>query len=107
MSRSIFKEIPLGIDGTDVVEINPRSRSKVTKITLVIDGTDVVEIDPAETDALFFTEKAVRDILAPYYAAGPGAGRGIDPLAQWNTKDATGKLPTYMIKIPMCSVKIG
>ena len=83
------------------------SRPKVTKITLEIDGTDVVEIDPAKTDALFFTEQAVRDILAPYYATGLGAGRGIDPLAQWNTQDAAGKLPTYMIKIPQCSVISG
>jgi hypothetical protein len=83
------------------------SRSKVTKITLEIDGKDTVEIDPNDTDALFFTDQGVRDILAPYYATGAGAGRGIDPLADWDTISKTGKKPGYMVKIPMCSVITG
>lgn len=84
------------------------SRSKVTKITLEIDGKDIVEIDPNDTDALFFTDQAVRDILAPYYATGAGAGRGISPLTAWKTPLAkTGKEPAYMVKIPMCSVTTG
>jgi len=78
------------------------SRSKITKITLEIDGKDTVEIDPNNTDALFFTDQAVRDILAPFYSTGAGSGTGVDPDSKWNTPDATGTLPGYLLKIPDC-----
>jgi hypothetical protein len=83
------------------------SRSQVTKIQLWVDGKGPIDIDPANTDAIFFTDQAVRDLLAPYYSTGKGAGRGIDPLAEWNTTTSTGMEPPYMIKIPMCSVITG
>ena len=83
------------------------SRPKITKIQVWIDGKGPIDIDPANTDAIFFTDQAVRDLLAPYYSTGKGAGRGIDPLAEWNTTTSTGTLPAYMIKIPMCSVITG
>lgn len=78
------------------------SRAKVTKITLEIDGKKTVEIDPNNTDALFFTDQAVRDILAPFYSTGAGAKTGEDPDAKWNAEDATGTKPAYLIKIPDC-----
>lgn len=78
------------------------SRSKVTKITLEIDGKDIVEIDPNDTDALFFTDQGVKDILAPYYATGAGKGKGVDPVSKWTTPTTTGTLPAYLRKIPDC-----
>jgi hypothetical protein len=78
------------------------SRAKVTKITLEIDGKDTIEIDPNDTDALFFTDQAVRDILAPFYSTGAGSGTGVDPDSKWNTPDTSGILPAYLRKIPDC-----
>jgi hypothetical protein len=78
------------------------SRPKITKITLEIDGKDSVEIDPNNTDALFFTDQAVRDILAPFYATGAGSGKGVDPDSKWNTPTSKGTLPAYLLKIPDC-----
>ena len=78
------------------------SRPKITKITLEIDGKETVEIDPDNTDALFFTDQAVKDILAPFYATGAGSGKGVDALSTWTTPTATGDLPSYLRKIPDC-----
>ena len=78
------------------------SRPKITKITLEIDGKDTVEIDPNNTDALFFTDQAVKDILAPFYATGAGSGKGVDALSTWTTPTSTGDLPPYLRKIPDC-----
>lgn len=78
------------------------SRPKVTKITLEIDGKETVEIDPNNTDALFFTDQAVRNLLVPFYSTGGGKGKGVNPFSKWNTLDSTGTLPAYMIKIPNC-----
>jgi hypothetical protein len=78
------------------------SRPKVTKITLEIDGKEKVEIDPKNTDALIFTDQAVRDILGPFYSTGAGKGTGVDPDSKWNTPDASGNLPPYLVKIPDC-----
>lgn len=81
------------------------SRSKVTKITLEIDGKETVEIDPNNTDALFFTDQAVRNFLAPFYTTGAGAGKGIDPISKWSTITTSGTLPAYLIKVPDCTLK--
>ncbi len=78
------------------------SRSKVTKITLEIDGKETVEIDPNNTDALFFTDQAVKNILAPFYATGAGSGKGIDPVSKWTNVTKTGTQPAYLRKIPDC-----
>jgi hypothetical protein len=82
-------------------------RPQITKIQIWVNGKGPIDIDPANTDAIFFTDQAVRDILAPYYSTGAGAARGIDAIAEWNTPTSTGTLPAYMIKIPMCSVITG
>lgn len=78
------------------------SRSKVTKITLEIDGKETVEIDPNNTDALFFTDQAVTNILVPFYATGAGADKGIDPISKWNSITKSGTQPAYLRKIPDC-----
>jgi hypothetical protein len=79
------------------------SRPKVTKITLEIEGKkDPVEIDPTKTDALFFTDQAVRNFLVPFYSTGAGSAKGVDPVSKWDTADSTGTLPAYLVKIPNC-----
>jgi hypothetical protein len=80
------------------------SRAKVTKIQVWVDGKGPINIDPNDTAALFLTDQAVQDILAPYYATGAGAGLGVDPLAEWNTTTASGKTPAYLLKIPQCGI---
>lgn len=81
------------------------ARSKVTKITLEIDGKEEVTFDPGNTSALFFTEEAVKEILAPFYATGAGAGKGVEPLTKWSTPTPGGNLPAYLAKIPNCTLE--
>jgi hypothetical protein len=81
------------------------SRATVTKIQVWVDGKGPINIDPDDTAAIFFTDHAVKDILAPFYAGGgAGAGFGVDPITVWNTTTASGKEPAYLIKIPQCGI---
>jgi len=83
------------------------SRAKVTKIQIWVDGKGPIEIDPAKTAAIFFTDHAVKDILAPFYARGAGKGLGVDAMAVWNPTTATVEEPAYLIKIPECGIISG
>jgi hypothetical protein len=84
------------------------SRAKVTKIQVWLDGKGPIDIDPAKAAAIFFTDQAVQDILAPFYApGGAGAVYGEDPIAKWNTPTSSGELPPYLLKIPQCGIITG
>ncbi|MGD2089086.1 MAG: hypothetical protein PVH61_23105 [Candidatus Aminicenantes bacterium] len=81
------------------------SRPKVTKIQVWVDGKGPIDIDADNIDALFLTDQAVRNFLAPFYTTGAGADKGIDPISKWSTITTSGTLPAYLIKVPDCTLK--
>jgi hypothetical protein len=87
-------------------------RPKITKITITyeIDGKSVTkDIDPAETEALFFTDHAVKDILAPFYdpkhpkALKAPKSNPDQVVKEWETPMKSGNLPVVMLKYPGCT----
>ena len=89
-------------------------RPKITKISITyeVKGKSVTkEIDPAEIEALFFTDHAVKEILAPFYdpkhpsllRSTKGTPDGV--IKEWTTPLTSGDLPVVMLKVPGCGEK--
>ena len=88
------------------------NRPTITKISITfeVDGkTYTKDIDPSETEALFFTDHSVKEILAPFYhPSHPSALRSTKStpdgvIKDWTTPLTAGHLPVVMIKTPGCS----
>ena len=80
------------------------ARPTITKITVEIDGKTTIEIkDPGKTAALFFTDSAVKDILAGYYNSTGATTTASDLVNKWDNvyPDALG-----VIKRPNCTYEV-
>jgi len=87
-------------------------RPKVTKISITyeVDGKSVTkDIDPSKVEALFFTDRAVKEILATFYHPDhPSKLRSKKStpekvIEHWETLQAASHLPAVMVKAPECS----
>lgn len=111
----------------------PSNRAKVTAIFISVtlpDGTvKNISLDPAETEALFFTDRAVTEMLGPFYEM-HGQGKSLSavqllkrhgmqarsllkgepamPLTReslltwWNTPNSEGVQPAFTMKAITC-----
>jgi hypothetical protein len=89
-------------------------RPKITKISITyeVHGKSVTkDIDPSETEAIFFSDRAVKEILALFYhPKHPSKHRGHkhtpeEVIKSWETPTESGSLPALMSKFPGCSSK--
>jgi hypothetical protein len=103
------------------------SRPTIEGITITIEAGKVVPVDKS-VHAIFFTDLAVNDILAPYYDAHPGTWNKADAEATfgkkiadeifgsntsititgdvikqlWNAENEDGKKVAFISKTPPC-----
>jgi hypothetical protein len=87
-------------------------RPKITKISVTyeVQGKSVTkEIAPGEVEALFFSDRAVKEILAMFYHKDhPSKHRGHkhtpeEVVKSWEAPSDSGNLPVVMIKTASCS----
>jgi len=87
-------------------------RPRITKISITYElkGKSVTkDINPSDAEAIFFTDQAVKEILAPFYdpkhpsllRSTKGTPDGV--IKHWTTPLESGHLPVVMLKKPGCT----